>query len=77
VKETTMPDHTTYRVYCRHGDESCEPMPRLTRKHAQDTAEEHAAQTGHLCVVVKVQFTELEQVYPPAAAIGREQGAKD
>lgn len=65
-----MTSHTTYRVYCRNGEASCDTMPRLNRKHARRTAEEHAEATGHLCEVVKVHFTPLETVYPPASAIG-------
>jgi hypothetical protein len=70
-----MPDHTTYRVFCRNGEHSCEPVPRLDRKRAELAAQEHADVHGHLCEVVKVQFTTMGQVWPSASAIGAS-GAK-
>lgn len=65
-----MPDHTTYRVFCRNGEHSCEPIHRLDKKRAQAAAEEHANKHGHLREVVKVDFTVLGEVWPTAAAIG-------
>lgn len=68
-----MSDHTSYRIICRNGEASCETIPRLDRRRARQAAEDHAETTGHLCEVVKVQFTSIELVYPSASAIG---GAK-
>jgi hypothetical protein len=53
-----MPDHTTWRVFCR-ALPPCDgsPWPRLERKKANATAEEHNTVTGHAVDVVKVQFT--------------------
>lgn len=65
-----MADHTTYRVLCRNGEQSCEPIPRLDKKRAEQTAKDHAEEYGHMCEVVKVQFTSVGAVWPSAAAIG-------
>lgn len=65
-----MPDHTTYRVFCRNGEQSCEPIHRLDRKRALAAAEEHGKEHGHLTEVVKVQFTITDTVWPTPDAIG-------
>ena len=68
-----MADHTGYRVFCRHGEQSCEPMPRPDKKRADRTAREHAEQHGHMYEVVRVQFTVVETIWPSATAIGAAQ----
>ncbi len=69
-----MADHTTYQIYCRE-PQPCEAIPRLTRAMANTAAREHADEHGHLCEVVKVQFTVMGTVYPTATAIGQGQPA--
>ena len=64
-----MADHTSYRVFCRNGEQSCEPIPRPDKNRAAQAAHEH----GHMCEVVRVQFSVVETVWPSANAIGAAQ----
>jgi hypothetical protein len=45
-------------------------MPRPDKKRAERTAHEHAEEHGHMCEVVRVQFTVVETVWPSPSAIG-------
>lgn len=62
--------HTTWRVFCRNGADSCPVLPRLDRAKAIETARQHVSDTGHRSDVVRVRFETVLHVEAPLTGPG-------